>query len=290
MNRDQTSIAANGSLSKGFTLVELMIVIAILGIVITSIFTLYLNMQRNTIDQEDVVDVQQNIRVTMDFLSHDISMAGAVIFRDTSPVNTASATSLILNTASELQDYALVSNDKEIPNATTSITEQVLTVEIPDIVDRFASGNSLRIYRPLTGEQPYSAAALTVKSVNRTARTIGVIGFNSPAEPIQYRAGDIIARISSGAPDPATIQWGLNGTDVVRNTNGGTNQVVASDISSLQFSYLLDDGSETATPAASDLSSIRAVRATLTATRQKKFNTGQTRQRSVSSVIHLRNH
>jgi len=61
---------------NGFTLVELMIALAIFGIASAAIYATYQSQQNSYIVQEDVTDMQQNLRAGMFFLKRDIKMAG----------------------------------------------------------------------------------------------------------------------------------------------------------------------------------------------------------------------
>ncbi|WP_172399723.1 PilW family protein [Geothermobacter hydrogeniphilus] len=273
----------------GFTLLELLIGIAITGIALAAIYSLYLTMQNTTSDQARIVDSQQNLRVAMDFISRDLSMAGAIIYRNTPGIAAGSdASTLTINTASSSGAFALISSSLEVPKSATTTSNQAFTVEVPAMVDRFKVGDSVRIYRPQSGSQPYSALPLTVQSLSGI-RTITIAGFGSLAEPIQYNAGDVIVRIGAGAPDPSSITWTLNGTDLTRQADNGGQQVVADNISQLQFDYILSDGTEVAAPSASQLADISAVRVTLVSTTAKQASQ-QNRQRSLSDVVHLRNH
>ena len=60
----------------GFTLIEIMIALAIAGILLVSIYNLYISQSRTYTVQEQVSDMQQNARVAMDMISRDIRMAG----------------------------------------------------------------------------------------------------------------------------------------------------------------------------------------------------------------------
>lgn len=62
--------------NRGFTLVELMITVAISGIVMGSLGAAYIAQQRNATAQEQVVEMQQNIRAGLDILEREIRMAG----------------------------------------------------------------------------------------------------------------------------------------------------------------------------------------------------------------------
>ena len=60
----------------GFTLVELLIAMVIGGVIITAVYSTYLAQQRTYTEQEQVVEMQQNIRAAMDRLTRDIRTAG----------------------------------------------------------------------------------------------------------------------------------------------------------------------------------------------------------------------
>jgi prepilin-type N-terminal cleavage/methylation domain-containing protein len=61
---------------RGFTLIELMIALAIAGILLVSIYNLYISQSTTYTVQEQVSDMQQNARVAMDIVSRHIRMAG----------------------------------------------------------------------------------------------------------------------------------------------------------------------------------------------------------------------
>ena len=61
---------------KGFTLVELLVAMAISGIVAGAIFTAFLSQQKSYLVQEQVAEMQQNIRAAMDIMVREIRMAG----------------------------------------------------------------------------------------------------------------------------------------------------------------------------------------------------------------------
>jgi type IV pilus assembly protein PilW len=61
---------------RGFTLVEMMIAIAIFGIVMGSVYGVYLAQMRTHYVQRQVVDMQQNIRAAMYLMEREIKLAG----------------------------------------------------------------------------------------------------------------------------------------------------------------------------------------------------------------------
>ena len=64
---------------KGFTLIELMMVILMLALVIMSVYSLYSTSQRSAYTQDEIVEVQQNLRIAMDFITRDLWNAGMLI-------------------------------------------------------------------------------------------------------------------------------------------------------------------------------------------------------------------
>jgi len=71
----EVSCAAN-PLRNGFTLIELMIAIAIFGIASAALYTSYQHQQDSYLIQEQITDMQQNLRAGMFFLTQGIKIAG----------------------------------------------------------------------------------------------------------------------------------------------------------------------------------------------------------------------
>ena len=62
--------------NRGLTLVELMIAVAISGIVAGAIFTAFQSQQKSYLIQDQVAEMQQNLRAAMDIMVREIRMAG----------------------------------------------------------------------------------------------------------------------------------------------------------------------------------------------------------------------
>jgi prepilin-type N-terminal cleavage/methylation domain-containing protein len=61
---------------KGFSLVEVLIALLLSGIVTTAAFQAYVNQHKNYIVQDDVTNIQQNVRASIDQLNRQIRLAG----------------------------------------------------------------------------------------------------------------------------------------------------------------------------------------------------------------------
>lgn len=68
-------IRANLS-KKGITLIELLVVLVMGGIIIAGIYRVFIAQSRAYVVQDQVVEVQQNIRSAMEILLRDLRMAG----------------------------------------------------------------------------------------------------------------------------------------------------------------------------------------------------------------------
>lgn len=67
---------SKSSNSKGITLIELVVAMFIVGIVSIAIFMAFKSQQRSYLIQNQVAEMQQNIRASMDIITRDIRMAG----------------------------------------------------------------------------------------------------------------------------------------------------------------------------------------------------------------------
>jgi type IV pilus assembly protein PilW len=64
------------SLEEGFTLVELLMVVVMVGVILSAVYSTYLSQQKTYIIQDQVAAVQQNIRAAMSFMDREVRMAG----------------------------------------------------------------------------------------------------------------------------------------------------------------------------------------------------------------------
>lgn len=61
---------------RGFTLTELMIVTALLGLVLSGMYNMFVHQQKSYTVQDDVAVMQQNVRVGLSYMVKDIRMTG----------------------------------------------------------------------------------------------------------------------------------------------------------------------------------------------------------------------
>lgn len=61
---------------NGFTLVELLITLAISSIVLTAIYNLFISQNKLYVKEQELISMEQNLRSAMDLMSKEIRMAG----------------------------------------------------------------------------------------------------------------------------------------------------------------------------------------------------------------------
>jgi len=72
----EDSMTTKKRADSGFTLIEILVTLALSGIVLTAIYTAYQSQHKTYIAQESVAKMQQNLRAAMYLMTQEIRMAG----------------------------------------------------------------------------------------------------------------------------------------------------------------------------------------------------------------------
>ena len=91
----------------GFTLIELLITLAISGILMTSVYAAFQTQQDSYLAQEQVAEMQQNIRAGLDMMVYELRMAGYDMDKNGDKTGTAGITVANPNTVT----FTLVADD-----------------------------------------------------------------------------------------------------------------------------------------------------------------------------------
>jgi type IV pilus assembly protein PilW len=213
--------------SEGFTLVELLITMLVSGVIMAGIYTAYLSQQRMYTAQEQVVEMQQNIRAALDIITRGIRMAGYdplraagsgfltaqvghIRFTQDIEGNGAGDGDGALDDAGEFVDYGFsVADDADrngIPDAVTN--------GVPN-----AASLSVRMDSVFASVAPYQAIADNIQAIEFLYR-------DSADNPTAVLADIRLVRISilarTAIPDPqytnnvtytpaSGVAWDLNG-------------------------------------------------------------------------------
>lgn len=183
--KDMRNNSMLASDNKGFTLVEIMIALAISGIVLASVYTAFQSQQESYVVQDQVAEMQQNLRSAVNIMSREIRMAGC------DPLST-------------------------------------------------------------------SGAAITAASINSLSFTMDLRGALNTDPP----DGDTT---DPGENITYSLYVAADGIQKLGRKNPNINQAVAEYIENIEFNYTLANGTQTTSPAASQLDAIRSIQISILA-------------------------
>jgi prepilin-type N-terminal cleavage/methylation domain-containing protein len=289
--------------SDGFSLIELLVVIVILGLVITSVYSLYLSSKFTANTSEEVVDVQQNLRMALDTLVTDIRMAGFLVVNDQPAI--LNAPDVIWKDTDgnglkdagegdvfEIQSSASVKSFARV----VGVSGDTLVVE-PGMEVNFRKGDNLALISP--GPATFKKKSATEFFIITGDPTKGVpqLQLDSSVATIA-KINDIIVVKSTTEEDVAQIRYwlspipdgGSNNFQLMRTDDSGPN-IIATNITELDLTYIMDDGTEDSAPA--NPQAISAIRIDITGetdnTRTGADNYSGVKGRSLQSIVKLRN-
>ncbi|MDD1757921.1 MAG: prepilin-type N-terminal cleavage/methylation domain-containing protein [Methanotrichaceae archaeon] len=286
------------------TLIELLIAMAISAVLSAAIYRTFIGQHKTYAVQEQVVDMQQNVRVAINRMMREIRMAGFGNVSNLLPLTAFTTFNglqvLTLNniiTPSDNKNNVVQSDDQitiigafeQISTLAAVPTVGTNTIQLSGRASEFDNG--YRKYICIGGLETHTATNVDIPSNTITLNENVVNNFPVGTSVFKVKAITYRLRWDNSSPNMPV----LTRED---NTDGGGTQVVAENIEDLQFRYILDDKSESDSPA--DASKIRLVRVTVNArTRipdlefkadpEFKAGTGGFRRRTITSNILVRN-
>jgi prepilin-type N-terminal cleavage/methylation domain-containing protein len=253
---------------NGLTLIELLIALVLSSILIVVLYQIFISQQKNYTVQDQVADMQQNIRVAIDHMTKEIRMAGyggdiLAIFGNingfTNIITPAdnSITILLADQVGVLKQNAIKdTNQLKVTNASIFNTEKKKYLCLNGL-------NNYLIQSVITDTITLSTSLTEDHLINESVYII---------KAITYSLG-----LSSGK------------TVLRRNENtGGGAQPLAENIESLQFTYFDANGNVTSNPP--DIRVVRVAVTSKTNMSDPEFKGGDGyRRRTLSSNIKVRN-
>jgi prepilin-type N-terminal cleavage/methylation domain-containing protein len=282
--------------SKGVTLIELLIALVISSVLIAGLYRMFVSQQASYATQEQVTDMQQNVRVAINQMIREIRMAGFGGKNN----NPAGQNDIITV-------FANVNGFGNIVNPVHSVTVDGIThdqITVLAAYDPIAS---------LTADANAGVNAFTVKydsgvKFNNDKKKYLCLN-RSHCYLVDSEAGGTITlpmgtslneNHTKGEPVflIKAITYGMKMDNdgvtpiLFRDENtGGGRQPVAENIENLQFHYVLADGTENDAPG--DPTQIRGVRITITARTQRSDpqskEPGGFLRRTINTYVDVRN-
>jgi prepilin-type N-terminal cleavage/methylation domain-containing protein len=298
---------------KGFSLVEILVVLVVMGLVVAAVYATFLSTQRQAYTQEAVVEVQQNLRAALDYMVKDIRMAEFMTPSDETALVSAPAQMLIDDNGDSDYDDADERPILSLVSATsmhgyarvTGVTAAGASLELdvaPNMMQQFADGDKVRIFRPVdlvpatniypvTGTPSDNQVVLDISGGGYVAGSVAA-GDLLVCLPEGAGTGDFPLQIDYQLVDDPSADANMNQLQRrVMDRDGNTVeafQLIASNISGIALNYLDDSGNET-----TDLEEVVAIEITMTA-RTDATKTGQSnysgvKERSLSTTVKIHN-
>ena len=113
---------------QGFTLLEVLVVILILGIVMAGVYSVYTSQQKSFLIQEDVAEMQQNLRAAMFTMVREIRLAGC------NPTGKATAGIVTANVSTISVSMDISGNNPNVdpPDGDTGDASEAVTYALMD--------------------------------------------------------------------------------------------------------------------------------------------------------------
>ena len=267
---------------KGLTLIELLIALVISTLLIAGLYRTFINQQKTYTVQEQVVDMQQNVRAAINRMMTEIRMAGFGKVSMVLPVSYSTGTfnnvvNLNTPTAGSLTIVSSVGETSALSAEGGVGQNQIIVSTLMDGQGNPLFDTSNKKYLSIGGLETHIITS--IDSGTKTITLNGPLGFYHPVGTPVYIVKALSYQIAS-----------VNGIPtLMRDENMGDGpQPQADNVEDLQFTYL--DANENPTVNPLDIRIIRVALRARTERQDPDLNNGDGyRRRQIASNIHLRN-
>lgn len=232
------------AVARGFTLVEILVVMAIFSIVLLAVFSLIIPTQKAAVTQTRVADLQQGLRLAVNVMTKDLLMAGFLVVDDDGPIVFQGNPNMALSPPSDADDFTirtrivgnafgrLVSDSAADADLVIGDDDTSSISAIDRAMDRnFPNGCRVRIFDPFSANEVTPGVVYTVVNTDPDDGLISV--GNHPT----FSAETVIVRLTlATSPALQTVRYRVNNGALERIVNG-TPQVLATDVAGVNFTY-----------------------------------------------------
>ncbi len=241
------------STGAGFTLVELMVTMAILGVIMVGVIGLVTTQNKAYHSEESIIDMQMNNRIAMDHLVHIIRMTGlgcrGNISDSVNGFNTViSATDGISGAADELTTVSGLRKVGSVDNGTNPTGEEFKNITtIPIVIDDHKSLSDY--FNDTTKKYFYISLRPNADFLSITSSGVGSSSLTKDGGNITVTEGNAIytvkaytisIKLPAEYPNPKPPGPNL----VINENTGAGRQELAVNIENLQFQYGWDKNND----------------------------------------------
>jgi prepilin-type N-terminal cleavage/methylation domain-containing protein len=169
---------------RGFTLIELMIALALLGIVTSQLFLVFSSQKKAYVTNERILDVQEDARLVIDLLVGETRMAGYMVPRragiatiDGTLTTTSTPDTLCVSDPAVLDDNVVANADGRFDGAQVSVLapNRITLATAGDFDIDGLGGNDFQIGLGIILADGDSSFCARIVAVNTVARTIDFV-------------------------------------------------------------------------------------------------------------------
>ena len=200
-------LTPGGNAQRGFTLLELVITMAISSVVVAAIYQFFYSQQRTYLTQNQVVEMQQNLRAAVYLMTRELRSAG---FDPTRAANAGFVTSFpepnnlfVINYAQDKDIVAFTIDDDGDGTIAANDNERIAYRLNGTTLERFSAANNT-----------WQPVAVNIDALNFVF--LDANG-NPTTDPTQFRAVEIALLARTGRLDPQ-----YTNTTVYTNKQGET--------------------------------------------------------------------
>ena len=208
---------------KGMTLVEVLVVAAILGVVVMAVMSFFIPTVQNTAVQTEVSDVQSNLRLAIDRMTEDLLTAG-FLMDGADPIINNDATGFTIQTRLVGSGFG----------RTTAASGDKITLAQEAMLSSFPQGSSLRLFNPSDPAAAGSSQIYEVKNVDDDDSELTIDPTINPSPGSEIL---VVVSVAPGAPLTQTIRYQFEDGTLTRTVNNGQKQFLARGIDDVSFDY-----------------------------------------------------
>ncbi|OGP92948.1 MAG: hypothetical protein A2156_10365 [Deltaproteobacteria bacterium RBG_16_48_10] len=228
--------------TKGLSLIELLVALGVSSILMAGLYRTYIGQQRAYTVEDQVVDMQQNVRVSVGQMMREVRMAGYGGNILTAFGNVNGFTNIITpvyhaNNVGTNDDSITIIIAEQVSKLNQNAAKNSSDLDLNNPGSIFNTGT--KKYLCLNGANNYSVQSISGNTVT-LATSLAEDHFQN--EPV-FLVKAITYKLQWDQADPTMPVL------VEDEHTGGGSQVIAENIERLQFHYTLSDGSVTDTPA-----------------------------------------